>query len=89
VGVRLGGEGRGPLVLEILDNGPGPPAHLADRLFEPFVTGKSEGVGLGLAVARQVAEAHAGRLTWSRTEGWTCFRIELPPGGVAAPATAG
>lgn len=66
------------VVLEVRDSGPGPKPEVADRLFEPFVTGKSEGVGLGLAVARQVAESHGGRIDWSRQDGWTCFRIELP-----------
>lgn len=66
------------VVLEVLDSGPGPKPEVADRMFEPFVTGKSEGVGLGLAVARQVAEAHGGNIRWSRNDGWTCFRIELP-----------
>ena len=37
-----------------------------------------DGVGLGLAVARQVVEAHGGRVGWSRDAGHTCFRIELP-----------
>lgn len=66
------------VVLEVLDSGPGPKPEVADRMFEPFVTGKSEGVGLGLAVARQVAEAHGGNIRWNRQDGWTCFRIELP-----------
>jgi signal transduction histidine kinase len=66
------------VVLEVLDSGPGPNAELAQRLFEPFVTGKPEGVGLGLAVARQVAEAHGGSVHWQRKGGWTCFRVELP-----------
>lgn len=68
------------VVLEVRDNGPGPNPEVADRLFEPFITGKSEGVGLGLAVARQVAEAHGGLIVWTRRDGWTCFRIELPRG---------
>jgi signal transduction histidine kinase len=68
---------RSLIVVEVIDSGPGPPAELAMRLFEPFVTGKREGVGLGLAVARQVAEGHGGTITWSRIEGHTCFRIEL------------
>jgi len=63
---------------EIRDSGPGPAANVAERLFDAFVTGKREGVGLGLAVARQVAEAHGGSLTWSREANSTCFRVELP-----------
>ena len=65
------------IVVEVTDSGPGPPAELAARLFEPFVTAKPEGVGLGLAVARQVAEGHGGGVSWSRKDGHTCFRIEL------------
>jgi signal transduction histidine kinase len=64
--------------IEIWDSGPGPPPEVAQRLFEPFVTGKPEGVGLGLAVGRQVAEAHGGSISWRREDGRTCFHIELP-----------
>jgi signal transduction histidine kinase len=67
-----------PLVLEISDSGAGPPPDVAAKLFEPFVTGKPEGVGLGLAAARQAAEAHGGNITWRRENGRTVFRIELP-----------
>jgi signal transduction histidine kinase len=72
-----GGETSDRVVVEVTDSGSGPPAELSPRLFEPFVTGKPEGVGLGLAVSRQVAEAHGGRIDWSRQQGHTCFRIEL------------
>ncbi len=65
-------------VVEVADSGPGPALEVADRLFEPFVTGKPEGVGLGLAVARQTAEAHGGRIGWRREKDRTVFRIELP-----------
>ncbi|MCC6421260.1 MAG: HAMP domain-containing histidine kinase [Gemmataceae bacterium] len=78
VEVRLR-EGAGEkAVIEVLDSGAGPSQAVAERLFEPFVTGKPEGVGLGLAVARQVAEAHGGTLRWHRDEGPTCFEIVLP-----------
>jgi signal transduction histidine kinase len=68
---------RGRAFIEIRDSGPGPTLDVAGRLFEPFVTGKREGVGLGLAVARQVAEAHGGTIQWTREKDATCFRIEL------------
>ncbi len=66
------------MTLDVFDSGPGVPDDVAAKLFEPFVTGKPEGVGLGLAVARQIVDAHGGRLTWSRTADGTCFRVELP-----------
>jgi signal transduction histidine kinase len=78
VEVRLGRADAGRAFVDVLDSGPGPSAVVAAKLFEPFVTGKREGVGLGLAVARQVAEAHGGALTWRREAARTCFRIELP-----------
>ncbi|MDB5309280.1 MAG: kinA 1 [Gemmataceae bacterium] len=64
--------------VEVIDTGPGPPPEIAGKLFEPFVTGKEEGIGLGLAVAKQAAEAHGGKLSWDRRDGRTVFRIELP-----------
>lgn len=79
VEVRSGVAEAGAFV-EVRDSGPGPSAEVAARLFEPFVTGKREGVGLGLAVAREVVEAHGGSIRWSREDGCTCFRIEMPRG---------
>jgi len=69
-------DGQTSLVVE--DDGPGPPQHLRDTLHEPFVTGKPEWIGLGLAVAKAVAEEHGGRLDWSAAEGRTRFAIRLP-----------
>ncbi|HET6573189.1 MAG TPA: HAMP domain-containing sensor histidine kinase [Fimbriiglobus sp.] len=75
----LGGEGwGGGWVVEVADTGPGPPAALAGHLFDPFVTGKDQGIGLGLSVARQAAEAHGGSLSWERRDKRTIFRIALP-----------
>lgn len=68
---------------EVRDSGPGPSAELMQHLGEPFVTGKTEGVGLGLALARQVAADHGGRLSWGRDGRFTWFRLSLP----AAPVS--
>ena len=59
VRVSLTDVGPDRTAIEICDSGPGPTREVAQRLFEPFVTGKREGVGLGLAIARQVVEAHS------------------------------
>jgi signal transduction histidine kinase len=68
----------GEVSIEIVDSGPGPPPDLADVLYEPFVTSKPEGVGLGLALVRQVALDHAGRLSWARAGEATRFILTLP-----------
>jgi signal transduction histidine kinase len=71
------------VAIEVSDTGPGPAAEVAERLFEPFVTGKPDGVGLGLAVARRIARAHGGEISWQRRNGQTCFRVEFPAEGGA------
>lgn len=68
----------GSASLVVDDTGPGPPPGLAARIHEPFVTGKPEGVGLGLAVAQAVATEHGGTLSWSRRGDHTRFAIRLP-----------
>lgn len=64
--------------LTVSDTGPGPSGDLAASLFDPFVTTKPEGAGLGLAVARQVVEAHAGTIDWRRADAVTRFCVCLP-----------
>ncbi|MBL8865178.1 MAG: HAMP domain-containing histidine kinase [Planctomycetia bacterium] len=66
------------IFLEVCDNGPGPSPEVAQRLFEPFVTGKEQGVGLGLAIVRQVVDSHGGTIRWERRSGRTVFTVELP-----------
>lgn len=72
------------VVVRLLDSGPGLPGEVAEQLFEAFVTTKAEGVGLGLAVARQIAESHGGRLSHTRRGGHTCFELLLPRAAGAA-----
>jgi signal transduction histidine kinase len=62
----------------VSDTGPGPAEDVQQTLFEPFVTEKPDGVGLGLSVAREVAEQHGGHIAWHRADGVTCFTVELP-----------
>ena len=72
------GTGRSFATLTVRDNGPGPSPEVAQRMFEPFVSGKPEGTGLGLYVARQVVEGHHGSIRWQRENDATCFTVELP-----------
>ncbi|MDP1916723.1 MAG: ATP-binding protein [Myxococcales bacterium] len=72
-------------VLEVSDTGPGIPAALKERLFEPYVTSKPQGTGLGLAIALRIAQEHEGRLgaddaatSGARTATGAVFRLSLP-----------
>jgi signal transduction histidine kinase len=64
--------------IEIGDPGPGPSPAIQDRLFEPFATDKPGGTGLGLVVARRIAEDHGGTIRWTRREERRWFIVELP-----------
>ena len=64
--------------IHVRDSGPGLAEAVAARLFEPFVTGKPDGTGLGLFVARRIAENHQGSIRWQRLGDMTQFTVELP-----------
>lgn len=70
----------GQTVLEVEDTGRGPLGETAENLFDPFVTTKPEGVGLGLSLARQAALDHGGDIAWTRKNERTVFRFALPAG---------
>jgi two-component system, NtrC family, sensor histidine kinase HydH len=76
--VRVAAE-KGSLVFEVHDRGPGLPAGSETRIFDPFFTTRTNGTGLGLAVARRVAEMHGGRISArNHPDGGAIFRIALP-----------
>jgi len=69
----------GKLVIEVADHGPGIPEEDRERIFEPFFTGKTQGTGLGLAVARRVIEQHGGTIVvHDNPGGGALFRAEIP-----------
>ena len=60
--MRAEADGEDQVRVVVLDSGPGIPSAVREGLFEPFVSGKPTGMGLGLAVSRAIAEAHGGSL---------------------------
>lgn len=70
----------GAMVIRIADNGPGLPQRAQDRLFQPFAgSGRSEGAGLGLAIAHELAAGHGGELTLAGTgPDGAVFEVRLP-----------
>lgn len=86
VEVRFGADPTHAFV-EVIDSGAGPSAAIASRLFDPFATTKKEGVGLGLAVARQIARSHEGDVTWKREDDHTVFRLALALSSLDAQKT--
>ncbi len=66
-------------VIQISDNGPGIPEHLADKVFQPFFTTKEEGTGLGLSIVERIINEHGGRIRLEPKEGMgASFVITLP-----------
>ena len=67
-----------PLEFCVKDNGPVVPEDLLPHLFDPFVTTKQDGVGLGLALTRRIVEDHGGSIGLDSSGPWATFWIELP-----------
>lgn len=73
------------VAVHVADSGPGLPDNVRARLFQPFVTTKPDGMGVGLSVCRHIIEAHGGVLrAANRDGGGTVFSFTLPPAGSPA-----
>jgi two-component system nitrogen regulation sensor histidine kinase GlnL len=76
---RADGSGRPlPLQVEIIDDGPGLPPELMSEIFQPFVSGRKNGTGLGLALVNKIISEHEGWISVESVPGRTAFRISLP-----------
>jgi two-component system nitrogen regulation sensor histidine kinase GlnL len=67
-----------PLQVEIIDDGPGIPPAIAAKIFEPFVSGRENGTGLGLALVSKILSDHGGWISVESVPGRTVFRVSLP-----------
>ena len=78
---------QGPMVaLRVHDDGPGVPEELMERIFDPFVTTRADGTGLGLAVCARVVSDHGGDIRVTRGPmGGACFEAQLPVQPQGAP----
>ena len=77
--IRLGRSVKLPVEVRISDNGPGIDPKIENRIFEPFVTGRAGGQGLGLALVKKLVDDMNGRISYERdaSHGWTHFRVHL------------
>jgi signal transduction histidine kinase len=73
----------------VCDSGIGIPDSLSQQIFEPFVSSKPDGIGLGLSICRTIAETHGGRISgYSDGEKGTCFTFSMPMDGRSEPRHA-
>ncbi|MCC6900446.1 MAG: GHKL domain-containing protein [Polyangiaceae bacterium] len=87
--VSLSAHGADRVRLTVRDNGPGVPAELRERLFEPYVTTKPEGTGLGLAIVHRIVVEHGGEITHADAAGGGAeFTVILPIAGPTLLAEA-
>ncbi len=77
--VQIAGLAGGPAVrIEVIDKGPGVPLHIREKLFQPYVTSKDQGSGLGLASAFSIVRKHEGVITYDSGAGGSTFSVWLP-----------
>jgi len=73
-----GTQARLPLQIEVIDDGPGLPPDIAEVIFEPFVSGRENGTGLGLALVSRLLTENGGWISVESAPGRTVFRVSLP-----------
>jgi two-component system nitrogen regulation sensor histidine kinase GlnL len=71
------------LQVQVIDNGPGVPETIRDRIFYPLVSGREGGSGLGLTLAQSFVDQHHGTIEVDTRPGQTCFSVTLPLGQVS------
>jgi signal transduction histidine kinase/ActR/RegA family two-component response regulator len=77
--VDIAGLAAGPAVrIEVIDKGPGVPSHIQGKLFQPYVTSKDQGSGLGLASAFSIVRKHGGVITYESGSQGSTFSVWLP-----------
>ena len=75
---RADGSGQSlPLQIEVIDDGPGLPENIKGDIFDPFVSGRENGTGLGLALVSKIISDHGGWISVTSVPGHTVFRISL------------
>nr|WP_180899839.1 PAS domain S-box protein [Martelella sp. NC20] len=80
--VRTVQDGPGHVIIEVADTGPGISDEIAARLFQPFVTSKANGMGIGLSISKRIIESHGGQISVTRnTADGATFRFSLPIAG--------
>jgi len=75
---RADGGGSLPLQVEVIDDGPGIKPEIAAAIFDPFVSGRENGTGLGLALVSKIISDHGGIISVDSVPGRTVFRVSLP-----------
>lgn len=70
--------GKNKIEVNVIDNGPGIPEEIIDRIFEPFITTNRNGTGLGLSIAKRIVNDHKGLIEALSVPGGTVFRVTFP-----------
>jgi nitrogen fixation/metabolism regulation signal transduction histidine kinase len=79
---KVDGPGGRMVEIQVRDDGPGFADQVLDQIFEPYVTTKPKGTGLGLPIVKKIVEEHSGRISARNTDGGALVSVILPVGGV-------